>query len=203
MGEENVSVLGQGQLFGEGRFIEVYNRQLREQTRLGVAAPIQTRAGAKQAQTKLPLELEDDESAKAPYSVRCISHSGVVWRIKGIDFFRWVLKDTNTTTQLTMNLRGRFNSIKASESNRHEEFKFHNVQGKEVDSDLDSGSDAYKSEGEKDMKDLQRCEKMQLKDILMEPGTDYREQLQEMASGFPKVKKALKLQESVSEWYDS
>ena len=44
---------------------------------------------------------------------------------------------------------------------------------------------------------------MQLKDILMEPGTDYSEQLHEMASGFPKVKKALKLQESVSEWYDS
>ena len=44
---------------------------------------------------------------------------------------------------------------------------------------------------------------MQLKDILMEPDADYREQLQEMASGFPKVKKALKLDESVSEWHDS
>ena len=44
---------------------------------------------------------------------------------------------------------------------------------------------------------------MQLKDILMEPGADYRDMIQEMASGFPKVKKALKLQESVSEWHDS
>jgi len=39
---------------------------------------------------------------------------------------------------------------------------------------------------------------MQLKDILMAPGTDFREQIQEMANGFPKVKRAMKMQESVS-----
>ena len=44
---------------------------------------------------------------------------------------------------------------------------------------------------------------MHLKDILMEPDIDFREQLDEMVHGFPKVKKALKLQESVSEWHDS
>ena len=102
-----------------------------------------------------------------------------------------------------MNLRNRFQSIKNNESNRHDEFKFHNVQGKEVDSDLDSNSGKYESEDEKDIKNQQRNEKMQLKDILMEPDTDYREQLEEMCNGFPKVKKALKLQESVSEWHDS
>ena len=44
---------------------------------------------------------------------------------------------------------------------------------------------------------------MQLKDILMEPDADYREQLDEMCSGFPKVKKALKLEESDSDWQNS
>ena len=44
---------------------------------------------------------------------------------------------------------------------------------------------------------------MQLKDILMEPEADYREQLDEMCSGFPKVKKALKLEENDSDWQNS
>ena len=30
VGDEDISVLGQGQIFGEGRFIEVYNRQMKE-----------------------------------------------------------------------------------------------------------------------------------------------------------------------------
>ena len=30
VGDEDISVLGQGQIFGEGRFIEAYNRQMKE-----------------------------------------------------------------------------------------------------------------------------------------------------------------------------
>ena len=78
------------------------------------------------------------------------------------------------------------------------------MQGKEeIDSDLEIGDDKYESDDEKEFKEQQRNEKMQLKDILIEPGMDYREQLAEIVHGFPKVKKALNLNESVSEWYDS
>lgn len=44
---------------------------------------------------------------------------------------------------------------------------------------------------------------MMLKDILIEEGTDYREQFDEIVKGFPKVKQALNLNESVSDWHDS
>ena len=44
---------------------------------------------------------------------------------------------------------------------------------------------------------------MILKDELIEPGTGFREQLDEMVKGFPKVQKALNISESCSEWYDS
>ena len=70
---------------------------------------------SKKEQAKIPEEYEDDETSKAPFSVRCISQSGIVWRIKGIDFFRWVLKDKNTTNQLTVNFRTRFKKIKMNE----------------------------------------------------------------------------------------
>ncbi len=43
--------------------------------------------------------------------------------------------------------------MKIYEDNKHEEFKFHNVQGKEVDSLLDSGSERYISDDEKGVKD--------------------------------------------------
>ena len=102
-----------------------------------------------------------------------------------------------------MNLLGRKNQIKSKADNRHDEFKFHNVQGKEIDSVLDDGSDRYISDDEEEVKELQKNEKMQLKNMLMEPGTDYRDQLSEIVAGFPKVKKALNLNESVSEWHDS
>jgi len=39
--------------------------------------------------------------------------------------------------------------------------------------------------------------------LLVEAGTDYREQLEEMVKGFPKVKKALNYDTSVSDWKDS
>ena len=38
---------------------------------------------------------------------------------------------------------------------------------------------------------------------MIEPGTCYREQFAEILKGFPKVKKALNLNESVSQWHDS
>ena len=42
-----------------------------------------------------------------------------------------------------------------------------------------------------------------LKNMLIEPGTDYRDQLSEMVKGFPKVKRVLNMNDSVSEWRDS
>ena len=53
------------------------------------------------------------------------------------------------------------------------------------------------------MKEHQKNEKLVLKDILVAPGTDFREQLHEMVNGFPKVKRAMNLEESVSDWNDS
>ena len=53
------------------------------------------------------------------------------------------------------------------------------------------------------MQDQNKNEKKLLKDILIEPGTCYREQFAEILKGFPKVKKALNLNESVSQWHDS
>ena len=44
---------------------------------------------------------------------------------------------------------------------------------------------------------------MELKDLLIEPGTDFREQLNEMVKGFPKVQKALNIGDDFSDWYDS
>ena len=92
-GNDDVSILGKGQLFGEGRFIEVYQRMVREEQRKGKEA---AQRGAGQ-QMKLPLELEDDDSAKAPYTVKCVSMGGELSKIKGADFFRLVLKEKNTT----------------------------------------------------------------------------------------------------------
>lgn len=94
-------------------------------------------------------------------------------------------------------------AAKRNDNNRHDEFKFHNIQGKEVDSLLDSGSDRYVSDDENEMKEQQKNEKLVLKDILVAPGTDFREQLHEMVNGFPKVKRAMNLVESVSDWNDS
>ena len=51
--------------------------------------------------------------------------------------------------------------------------------------------------------ELKKKEKMQLKNMLMEPGTNYRQQLSEIVAGFPKVKKAYNLKFSVSEWLES
>ena len=102
------------------------------------------------------------------------------------------------------NLGARFDTIKHNEENRHDEFKFHNVPGKQFDSDLDSDYDSYIDKKDKeDMKNMKKTEKMQLKDVLLEPGIDYREQLDEIVKGFPKVKKVLNLNESISEWHDS
>ena len=77
------------------------------------------------------------------------------------------------------------------------------MQAKEIDSVLDDGSDRYISDDEEELKELQKNEKMQLKNILIEPHTEYRDQLDEIVAGFPKVKKALNMNESMSEWQDS
>ena len=65
---------------------------------------------------------------------------------------------------------------------------------------LDERSERYVSEDEEDYKNnpygrnmQQRPERLVLKDLLVEKGTDYRDQLSEMAKGFPKVKKALNI----------
>ena len=68
------------------------------------------------------------------------------------------------------------------------------------DSDEES---TFKDPEEAAMKDHSKNEKTLLKDILIEPGTCYREQFAEILQGFPKVKKALNLNESVSMWHDS
>lgn len=44
---------------------------------------------------------------------------------------------------------------------------------------------------------------MALKDILIEKGTGFREQLTEIAQGFPRVKKALNIRESADDGNDS
>ena len=36
---------------------------------------------------KLPTELEDEKESMAPYTVRCSSMTGVVWRISGTLFY--------------------------------------------------------------------------------------------------------------------
>ena len=107
----------------------------------------------KQPQKGLPTEFEDDATSKAPYSVKCSSMTGEVLQINGLDFFKHVLKDKNTLTQLSLNLRGRFTTIKTNHENRHDEFKFHNVQGKEVDSMIDSDSERYISDDEEELKE--------------------------------------------------
>ena len=81
--------------------------------------------------------------------------TGELWRISGLDFFKQILKDKNTFEQLVLNIKERHAKVKRNESNRHNEFKFHNVQGKEVDSLLDSGSERYISDDEKDLKKKQ------------------------------------------------
>ena len=69
---------------------------------------------------------------------------------------------------------------------------------------MDSDDETYLDKKDKnEMKEIQKSEKMQLKDILLEPGIDYREQLDEIVKGFPKVKKVLNLNESISDWHDS
>lgn len=198
VGEETVTVLGPGQLFGEGRFLKIYERIQKEQMKSGVAGQVD-----KRADKKMPLEFEDDESSKAPYSVKCSSMTGEVWRIKGSDFYRLILRDKTTSQILGLNINERIIAAKRNDNNRHDEFKFHNIQGKEIDSLLDSGSDRYVSDDENEMKEQQKNEKLVLKDILVAPGTDFREQLHEMVNGFPKVKRAMNLEESVSDWNDS
>jgi hypothetical protein len=92
---------------------------------------------------------------------------------------------------------------KFGDADRHEELKFHNIVAKKTmnfDSDEES---TFKDPEEAAMKDHSKNEKTLLKDILIEPGTCYREQFAEILQGFPKVKKALNLNESVSMWHDS
>lgn len=154
---------------------------------------------------KVPLQFEDDANSAAPYTVRCLSMEGEVWRISGVDFYRWVLKDKTTVGLLQANLKERYQIWNKTTENRHDEFKFAHVEVPEVDSVLDEASTGYVSSDAEDKKaqQQQRPEKLVLKDLLVEAGTDYREQLDEMVKGFPKVKKALNLEDSVSEWRDS
>ena len=91
MGEDEISILGPGQLFGEGRFLKIYERMQKEQEKTGVAAaPIRV---DKKKDKQLPFEFEDDATSRAPYSVRCLSMEGTVYRINGVDFFKYVLKE--------------------------------------------------------------------------------------------------------------
>lgn len=147
VGEETVTFLGPGQLFGEGRFLKIFDRFQKELSKRAV--PVES----KQDQKKLPLEFADDAEMVAPYSVKCSSMTGEVLSIRGVDFYRLVLKDKATSQILGSNLGGRIQSMKIYEDNKHEEFKFHNVQGKEVDSLLDSGSERYISDDEKGLQD--------------------------------------------------
>ena len=59
------------------------------------------------------------------------------------------------------NLSTRFDTIKQIDENRHDEFKFHNVPGKQFDSDLDSDVDSYLDKKDKEeMKEINKPEKM-------------------------------------------
>ena len=71
-----------------------------------------------------------------------------------------------------------------------------------VDSDDETELEAA-DKAETKQHEYGKNEKLVLKDILIEPGTCYREQLSEIVHGFPRVKQALNLRESVSEWNDS
>ena len=46
---------------------------------------------------KIPMALIDDADMKAPYTVKCSSMTGEVWQIKGVDFYRLILKDKATS----------------------------------------------------------------------------------------------------------
>lgn len=73
---------------------------------------------------------------------------GEIWCIRGIDFYRWVLKDTRTMNLFRRNIDERFQLITKNEENRHDEFKFHNIDAPEVDSLLDDVSERYVSSDE-------------------------------------------------------
>ena len=45
---------------------------------------------------KLPENVEDDDTSKAPISIKCLSMEGELWKIKGLDFYKIILKDKNT-----------------------------------------------------------------------------------------------------------
>lgn len=125
---------------------------------------------------RMPLTFSDDLESKAPYTVRCSSMSGEVWKIKGEDFYRLILRDQRTMLLLKGNIRERFSIIKSNEENRHDEFKFHNIEVPEVDSVFDERSERYVSSDEEECKNMQsRPERLVLKDLLVEAGTDYRE----------------------------
>mmetsp|Transcript_5717 Transcript_5717/g.7705 ORF Transcript_5717/g.7705 Transcript_5717/m.7705 type:complete len:107 (+) Transcript_5717:232-552(+) len=54
--EEEITILGQGQVFGEGRFLQIYERQQKVNEKLSLADKPRT----KQACVKVPLQFEDD-----------------------------------------------------------------------------------------------------------------------------------------------
>ena len=63
--------------------------------------------------------------------------TGEVWRISGVDFYRWIMKDKTTVSLMQKNLSNRLQNKTKAEEHRHDEFKYHNIEVKEVDSVLD------------------------------------------------------------------
>ena len=90
---------------------------------------------------------------------------------------------------LIANRRERLIIIKRTEDSNHNQFKFTNIELPDKPNNFGSKSSLPM---EAELKGP-RPERLVLKDLLVEAGTDFREQLDEMVKGFPKVRRVLNI----------
>ena len=100
-----------------------------------------------------------------------------------------MLRDHATAKSLVANRRERLIIIKRTEDSNHNQFKFTNIELPDKPNNVGSKSSLPM---EAELKGP-RPERLVLKDLLVEAGTDFREQLDEMVKGFPKVRRVLNI----------
>ena len=75
----------------------MYNKHVKEQARLAASRVARgIISNPNQNIMKLPETVEDDDTQRAPISIKCLSMEGELWRISGLDFYKIILKDKKT-----------------------------------------------------------------------------------------------------------
>ena len=147
----------------------------------------------------------------APFSIRCLSKTAELIKISGVELFEYVRKDFNLFSHMIRNLRSKREMMGLKSQNMRLELKFSQIEAdpdqeeknqqvlakiRQLEEEIaeEEGVPLEFDEMEEGQMGLTQDDQLRnLREMLMQPGMEYREKLHEIVDKFPNTRRALKM----------